>query len=153
MSGICGLFNLHTNSVTNAELRAMTTMLEKHGPEQNGIFLDAAVGLGHTLLATTPELVFERQPFTHAETGCLVTADVRLDNRGELLDALELASRRDSLGDAELMLHAYLHWGEACLDRLLGDFAFAIFDPRDQKLFCARDHFGMRPFYLLSPRT
>jgi asparagine synthase (glutamine-hydrolysing) len=147
MSGICGLFNLDTNSVKSAELRAMTTMLAKRGPERTDRWRNAAVGLGHTLLATTPELLIERQPVTHAETDCVVTADVRLDNRGELLDALELASRRDSLGDAALILHAYLKWGEACLDRLLGDFAFAIFDPRDQKLFCARDHFGMRPFY------
>ena len=90
---------------------------------------------------------FERQPFKHKETGCIITADVRLDNRDALLDALGLADRRDSTGDAELILIAYLEWGEQCLDRLLGDFAFAIWDPRKQQLFCARDHFGLRPFY------
>jgi len=147
MSGICGQFNLDDAPVAAADLRAMTAMLEKRGPERTGRWRDGATGLGHTLLATTPELTFERQPFKHAETGCVITADVRLDNRDELLDAFGLLEQRDSIGDAELILLAYLEWGEDCLDRLLGDFAFAIWDPRHQKLFCARDHFGMRPLY------
>ena len=147
MSGICGLFNLDNAPVADGDLRSMTAMLEKRGPERTGVWRDGPIGLGHTLLATTPELNFERQPFTHAETGCVITTDVRLDNRDELLSALGLSERSKSIGDAELILVAYLEWGEDCLDRLLGDFAFAIWDPRHKKLFCARDHFGMRPLY------
>jgi len=147
MSGICGLFNLDDAPVAATELRAMTSMLEKRGPEGTNRWRDGQIGLGHTLLATTPELQFERQPFKHHETGCVITADVRLDNRDVLLDSFELSERNDSIGDAELILVAYLEWGEKCLDRLLGDFAFAIWDPRHQVLFCARDHFGMRPLY------
>lgn len=147
MSGICGLFNFDQAPVAETELRAMTTMLERRGPEGTGAWRDGSLGLGHTLLATTPELVFERQPFKHEETGCVITADVRLDNREELLAAMGLSDQRESIGDAELILMAYLTWGENCLDRLLGDFAFAISDPRHQALFCARDHFGLRPFY------
>jgi asparagine synthase (glutamine-hydrolysing) len=147
MSGICGQFNLDNAPVAATDLRAMTSMLEKRGPERTGRWQEGPVGLGHTLLATTPELVFERQPFTHAETGCVITADVRLDNRADLLESFGLLKQRDSIGDAELILVAYLEWGEVCLERLLGDFAFAIWDPRHQMLFCARDHFGMRPFY------
>jgi len=147
MSGICGQFNLDDAPVAAADLRAMTAMLEKRGPERTDRWHDGPTGLGHTLLATTPELVFERQPFKHAETGCVITADVRLDNRDDLLVALGLSDRSETIGDAELILLAYLAWSEQCLDRLLGDFAFALWDPRHQKLFCARDHFGMRPFY------
>ena len=153
MSGICGLFNLDDAPVANSELRAMTSMLERRGPERTGAWRDGPCGLGHTLLATTPELQFERQPFTHDETGCVITADVRLDNRVELLGTLGLSERCESIGDAELILRAYLEWDAACVDRLLGDFAFAIQDPRRQTLFCARDHFGVRPFYFHhSPR-
>jgi asparagine synthase (glutamine-hydrolysing) len=147
MSGICGQFNLDDAPVAAADLRAMTTMLERRGPEGSTQWQNGPIGLGHTLLATTPEMLFERQPLVHADTGCAITADVRLDNRNELLEALALSERHDSIGDAELILTAYLSWGDACLDRLLGDFAFAIWDPRHRKLFCARDHFGMRPFY------
>jgi asparagine synthase (glutamine-hydrolysing) len=89
--------------------------------------------------------MFDSQPFRHAETGCVITADARLDNRDELLCSLDLEVRDSCIGDGKLILLAYLKWGENSLDRLLGDFAFAIWDPRNLKLFCARDHFGMRP--------
>ena len=147
MSGICGLFNLDDAPVADADLRSMTAMLERHGPEGSNAWLDGPVGLGHALLATTPELLFERQPFEHRESGCVISADVRLDYRGELLDSLGVNDRHEPAGDAELILSAYLKWGENCVDRLLGDFAFAIWDPRHRMLFCARDHFGMRPLY------
>ncbi len=147
MSGICGLFNLDDAPVAEPELRAMTSLLEKRGPEATRIWLDKFIGLGHTLLATTPELQFETQPFVHNESGCVITADVRLDNRNDLLHSFKLNERRDSIGDAELILRAYLEWGDDGVDRLLGDFAFAIWDPRHQKVFCARDQFGIRPLY------
>lgn len=147
MSGICGLFNLDSAPVSEAELQSMTAMLEARGPEGTGRWRNASVGLGHTLLATTPELLFERQPRVHGDTGLVITADVRLDNRQELIATLLPARPPGSIGDAELILAAYLRWGEKCPERLLGDFAFAIWDPREQVLFCARDHLGMRPFY------
>jgi asparagine synthase (glutamine-hydrolysing) len=122
-------------------------MLGRRGPDGTRHFCNGPVGLGHTLLGTTPELLFENQPFHHSETGCVITADVRLDNRSELLNAIGQIRRQDSIGDAELILLSYLKWNDACVDHLLGDFAFAISDPRSQRLFCARDHSGMRPFY------
>jgi len=147
MSGICGLFNLDDSPVAETDLLAMTSVLRPRGPDGTGHWQDGSLGLGHTLLATTPELMDERQPFTHPESGCVITADVRLDYREELLDALGLKQRNEPVGEAELVLLAYLEWGEDCLHRFLGDFAFAIWDPRYRKLFCARDHFGMRPLY------
>lgn len=147
MSGICGLFNLDDARVSEAEIHSMTAMLEARGPEGTGKWRNAPVGLGHTLLATTPELLFERQPRVHAETGFVITADVRLDNRQELIATLLPARQPGSIGDAELILAAYSRWGEKCPEQLLGDFAFVVWDPRKQVLFCARDHLGMRPFY------
>ena len=147
MSGICGLFNLDGAPVTRGELRAMTSMLERRGPEGTSVWRSELVGLGHTLLATTPGLQGERQPFTHAETGCVITADLRLDNRDALLGFLGLREREGTIGDAELVLRIYLQQGERCVERLLGDFAFAIWDPRAHSVFCARDHFGLRPLY------
>ena len=110
MSGICGLFNLDDAPVADANLRAMTAMLEQRGPERTGRWRDGPAGLGHTLLATTPELLLERQPFRHADTGCVITADVRIDNREELLDALNIRDRSDSIGDAALMLLTTCVW-------------------------------------------
>ncbi|TGQ70416.1 asparagine synthetase B, partial [Mesorhizobium sp. M8A.F.Ca.ET.207.01.1.1] len=74
-----------------------------------------------------------------------ITADCRLDNRDELLAKLGIRDR--SIADGMLMMSAYLKWGEACPTYLQGDFAFAIWDGERRALFCARDHFGVKPFY------
>ncbi|MGH9492950.1 MAG: asparagine synthetase B family protein, partial [Terriglobales bacterium] len=78
-----------------------------------------------------------------------ITADARIDARQELLEKLASkggAPPRDT-GDAGLVLLAYQAWSEQCLEHLRGDFAFAIWDGRRRRLFCARDHFGVKPFY------
>ncbi|WP_216909554.1 asparagine synthase-related protein [Synechococcus sp. CCY 0621] len=147
MSGVFGLFNQDGKPVERSELGDMASLLERRGPDRTAFWSEGPVGLGLTLLTTTPELAFEPQPVRHGASGCVIVADVRLDNREELLAALGLADRAHLLGDAGLILEAYLAWGEACLDKFLGDFAFMLWDSRHQKLFGARDHFGLRPFY------
>jgi asparagine synthase (glutamine-hydrolysing) len=77
----------------------------------------------------------------------VVTADVRLDNRNELINLLGFdRGNSHQITDSELILAAYEKWGESCPERLLGDFAFAVWDGRRQVLFCVRDHFGVKPF-------
>ena len=71
-------------------------------------------------------------------------ANARIDGREELIQQLKLTA---SPTDDELILHAYETWGEDCVKHLIGDFAFAIWDGRLQRLFCARDHFGVKPFF------
>lgn len=146
MSGICGTLALDGSAPGETEIRRIASVLERRGPDGTHIWTDKQVSLGHTLLATTPEALVERLPLIHAETGCIITADVRIDNREELIAALELDDEGRIIGDGELVLLTYLKWGDACLDRLLGDFAFAIWDPRKPRLFCARDQVGMRQF-------
>ena len=68
----------------------------------------------HTLLATTPELLFERQPLEDTASGCIITADVRLDNREELLGGLDISERSASVGDAGVILAAYLAGRSLC---------------------------------------
>ena len=109
---------------------------------------DGPVGLGHTMLATTPESLHEQPPILNRREDLVITADVRLDNRDELIDSLGLRHRpAGEIGDNALILSAYEKWGEECPTKLLGDFAFAIWDGRTHSLFCARDPFGVRPFY------
>lgn len=76
-----------------------------------------------------------------------LTADARLDSRADLIRKL---TPEQSPDDAELILHAYEKWGENCVYHLLGDFAFAIWDSRGRRFFCARDHFGVKPFFFAS---
>lgn len=73
-------------------------------------------------------------------------ANARIDGREELIQKLKLTVK-ESLSDDELILHAYEAWGEDCVEHLIGDFSFAIWDGRLQRLFCARDHFGVKPFF------
>ena len=144
MSGICGIVALDGAIPAKGQIAAMTAPLERRGPDGTHHWLGGPAALGHTLLATTPEALVEVLPLTDPETGCTITADVRLDNREELIPALGLKGETRVIGDGELILRAYLAWGEACLDRFLGDFAFAIWDPCTALLFCGRDHIGMR---------
>lgn len=144
MSGICGLWDLRGGALPPDPLAPVMARLRRRGPDGAQIWQDGAVALGHASLVTTPEAALERLPLRHGDTGCVITADARLDNRDVLLTALGLDRAGGVIGDGALILHAYLRWGEDCVEHLLGDFAFAIWDPRRQALFCARDRTGMR---------
>lgn len=146
MSGILGLLHLDGGEIHRRDLAPMASFLEKRGPEGTHLWARGPVGLGHTRLATTPEALNEFLPLAHQPSGCAITADLRLDNRDELLSALGLRRQDPDTGDAGLVLHAYLRWGIRCVEHFRGDFAFAIWDPRRHQLFCARDHLGMKPF-------
>lgn len=141
MSGICGVWAFDGGG---PDLRPVLASLERRGPDATNEWSDGPVALGHTLLATTPEALVEVLPLTEADSGCTITADARIDNRDELVAALGLGGETRTIGDGELILRAYLRWGDDCPTHLLGDFAFAIWDPRAHHLFCARDHMGMR---------
>ena len=144
MSGICGAWSLNGRIPSPTEIKAIAAPLERRGPDRTHYWHDGPIALGHTLLATTPEALVEVLPLTESDSGCTITADARLDNREELITALDLGGETRTIGDGELILRAYLKWGEDCPTHLLGDFAFAIWDPRAARLFCARDHMGMR---------
>ena len=133
-------------------LCALTKFLSFRGPDAQEVWSDGAVGFGHTMLRTTREAANERQPGS-LEGRFWITADVRLDCRSELIETLQQAGRRfDSaqVTDPELLLHAYAAWGEGCVEKLRGDFAFALWDARQRRLFCARDHFGVKPFFYVA---
>ena len=88
------------------------------------------------------------QPEHHVASDTWIVAWARLDNRAELTHALNMAGQEAVLmSDAQLILRAYLHYGEACTTHLWGDYCFAIYNARDRVLFCARDRMGAKPFY------
>ena len=146
MSGICGSFALDGAPADPAMLGAVLDALARRGPDRSAIASNGPVALGHALNATTPEALIEAMPWRHGETGCVITADVRLDNREALLGQLGLEGAARTIGDGEIIVQAYLKWGRDCPAYLAGDFAFAIWDPRRQRLFAARDKVGMRQF-------
>lgn len=150
MSGICGVVNFDGRPIEPSDLEAMLSAMARRGPDGMGLWTDGPVGLGHAMLSTTPESLHECPPIVNQRGDLMITADVRLDNREELIDALGLHFHpATKIGDHALILGAYDKWGEACPSRLLGDFAFAIWDRKESKIFCARDILGIKPFYYL----
>ena len=148
MSGIIGLYYLDGRPAEERNLQRTGQAIAHRGPDAIRFWSDGPVGLGHLMLQTTPESARERQPVTNPGATLCLTVDGRIDNRLELRQALDSAGfpPRDDT-DAELLLRAYECWGESCPNRLLGDFAFAIWDARKKQMFCARDYVGVKPFY------
>ncbi|HSP56152.1 MAG TPA: asparagine synthetase B, partial [Dehalococcoidia bacterium] len=153
MSGITGIFRRDGRPVESAEIARMGEVMAHRGPDGSGTWSEGPAALGHLMLHSTRESLHEELPLPRPGGELVITADARIDNRDELIAALDLnGTARDGMADSELILLAYERWGEGCAERLVGDFAFAIWDGRRQMMFCARDHFGMKPFYYhLSP--
>ncbi len=135
-------------AVDRSLLLEMTSFMAFRGPDAQEVWAEGRAGLGHTLLRTTVESVREHQP-SSLDGQVWITADARIDGQAELKRELSALGRTNLAAalDHELILHAYHAWGESCVEHLIGDFAFAIWDEPRQKLFCARDHFGVKPFF------
>lgn len=148
MSGIVGIINLDGAPIERPLLQQMTNYIAYRGPDAQDVWSAGHVGLGHTMLRTTFESQRERQPCS-LDGQVWITADARVDDRASLVQKLQARGRDalESATDVELILHAYHVWGADCVQHLLGDFAFAIWDGRHQRLFCARDHFGVKLLY------
>jgi asparagine synthase (glutamine-hydrolysing) len=148
LSGFVCIFHGDDAPIERALLQSLTDFLSYRGPDAREIWVEGAIGMGHALLRTTDESRGERQPAS-LEGSYWIVADARLDRREELIEELNRAKREvcSNVPDCELVLHAYANWGAACVDHLKGDFSFALWDARHKQVFCARDHFGIKPFY------
>ncbi len=148
MSGTVGIFGRNAAPVDRALLQALAQFLAYRGPDGCEVWSEGSVGFGHALLRTTFESESERQP-ANLDGELWITADARIDCRDDLAAKLPSAAEKlhRNAPACELILRSYAAWGEECVQHLRGDFSFAIWDRRNQKLFCARDHFGIKPFY------
>ena len=148
MSGICGIVNFDGAPVDPDVLRKMAEASAYRGPHGIRYWIAGNVGFAHLALNTTPESLRERQPLLSADGLVCLTGDARVDNRPELISTLAAKGylQEKDPTDADLILTAYRCWGEECPDRIIGDFAFAVWDAAQRKLFCARDAVGARPF-------
>ncbi len=147
MSAIAGLCQPAGKRAERADIAAMLDRMARCGPDESGIWCQGETGLGHRMLRTTPESLDEHLPLFNSAASLAITCDARIDNRSELIHACRLAGPDQAIPDSELILGAYRHWGEACPEKLLGDFSFAIWDGANRRLFCARDHLGIKPFF------
>src|SRR5262249_2136695 len=147
MSAISGIFSLLPEPPASEVAQQMSQVLAHRGQDHVGLWTGGPVALAHRMLWTTPESQAERLPLSSTDDGTVITADVRLDNRSELIEKLDLAKLHRPITDSSLVLPAYRKWDLQCPKELLGYFAFVIWDERKRRCFCARDHFGVKPFY------
>lgn len=153
MSGVFGFVCLDSQLPDTDALAGMADVMTYRGPAGVDTSIKGNAALGHLMLRTTEQARGEQQPWQDPASKLIITADARLDNRPELLQALglEISSRNEQHGspvsDSQLILLSYRQWAGNCVSHLLGDFAFAIWDEARRTLFCARDHMGIKPFY------
>jgi asparagine synthase (glutamine-hydrolysing) len=148
MCGIAGIFDYRGRGDTDRRLlRRMTDLLAHRGPDGDGFYHSPGVGLGHRRLAIIDLAGGDQPLFNEDRTVCVVFG-------GEIYNFGELTTELSALGhvfrtrcDTEVIVHAWEEWGEECLDRFNGMFAFALVDERRETLFLARDRFGEKPLY------
>ena len=148
MCGIAGYCNLNGEPVSAGLLKRMTDIIAHRGPDGEGQYTDGPVGLGHRRLAIIDLSPAGQQPMSN-ETG-----DVVITYNGEIYNFQELRLELEALGyrfhsrtDTEVVVHAYEEWGEECVHRFNGMFAFGIWDAARQRLFLVRDRYGVKPLY------
>ncbi|MFW5878357.1 MAG: asparagine synthase (glutamine-hydrolyzing), partial [Myxococcota bacterium] len=148
MCGIAGIYAGAGDLACPSLLLQMAGELHHRGPDGSGLYLDGRFGMANTRLSII-DIEGGDQP--------LGTEDGRfwVMQNGEIYNFPELRAELESLGhvfstrsDTEVLAHAYEQWGAGCLPRLNGEFAFAVWDTREQELFLARDRFGIRPLFL-----
>ena len=148
MCGIAGICNLNDQVVSKALLKQMTDAIVHRGPDGEGHYVDRSVGLGHRRLAIIDLSDAGRQPMSNQSGDLVITYNGEVYNFVELRNELEkLGHQFRSATDTEVVLHAYKQWGEACVERFNGMFAFAIWDASARKMFLARDRYGIKPLY------
>jgi asparagine synthase (glutamine-hydrolysing) len=149
MCGIAGFFHPDPRPADEWRplLERMTRTLVHRGPDSEGYYLDAHVGLGHRRLRVI-DLVTGDQPIANERRDVWVIANGEIYNHDTLRERLEAAGHRfRSRSDAETIVHAYEQWGPDCIERLRGMFSIAIWDVPRRRLLLARDRIGKKPLY------
>lgn len=148
MCGIVGVLNLASgNTIEELQLRQMLAMIRHRGPDQFGIYLDSNVGLGNARLSII-DLSTGQQPITNEDGTLWIVFNGEIFNYVELRPELEARGHQfETTSDTEVILHMYEEYGPECVQHFNGQFAFAIWDTRNQSLFLARDRTGIRPLF------
>lgn len=149
MCGITGIFAFNpVGRINLVHLEQATRCLESRGPDFQGSWFDERIGLGHRRLSIIDTSEAGNQPMVDD------TGRYRIVFNGEIYNYKKLKSELSAKGvtfrsdcDTEVLLYAYIQWGESLLEKLNGFFAFAIYDQQEQTLFVARDRYGIKPLY------
>jgi len=148
MCGICGIRMIESSRpVDEGRLRRMCDVLRHRGPDDEGAFVDGAVGLGSRRLAIV-DVAGGHQPMANEDESIWIVLNGEIYNHAALRPGLLARGHRyRTRSDTETILHLYEEEGERCVERLAGMFAFAIWDRAHQRLLLARDRLGIKPLY------
>ncbi len=150
MCGLAGICRFDGETVEEGLLERMTHAIAHRGPDGAGHYRAGSVGLGHRRLAVLDLSDAARQPMVNDAQDIVIAYNGEVYNFRELRAELETKGYRfRSRSDTEVVLKAYEEWGEKCVDRFNGMFAFAIYDSRRQELVLARDRYGLKPLYYM----
>ena len=150
MCGIAGVYDLSGRPVATNVLQAMTESMQHRGPDGTGVYVDGPIGLGHRRLAVIDLSPAAHQPMANAAGDVILTYNGEIYNFHQLRVQLEAAGYQfHSHSDTEVVLHAYEMWGQECVRRFNGMFAFALWDARQRRLLLARDRYGIKPLYYM----
>lgn len=146
---MCGISGVVSEKISIIDVRTillrMINAMDHRGPDSSGIHTEVGCGLGHRRLSVIDTSAAGAQPMTR--DGVTLVYNGELYNFQEKRHTLEVEGYGFlSHTDAEVLLALYLHYGESCVEHLRGMYAFALWDGREQKLFCARDPLGIKPF-------
>lgn len=143
MCGIAGF-----NWTSKDDISIMMRLVAHRGPDDEGCYADEAVTLGHKRLSIIDLTPCGRQPMENEDGSVIIVYNGEIYNYIELREELLLKGHVfRSRADTEVIIHAYEEWGEDCLHRFNGMFAFCIYDKKKQIFFLARDRFGIKPLY------
>ena len=145
---MCGITGFTSKRADKAEiLTAMMDAIAHRGPDGAGQYIDEQVALGHRRLSIL-DLEGGKQPMFNEDGSLVVVFNGEIYNFQALRAELQAAGHTFATdhSDTEVLLHGYEEWGRDMVTRLRGMFSFAIWDKAAGKLFCARDHFGIKPF-------
>lgn len=147
MCGICGIIARPGQEVDASRLQTMNTALAHRGPDESGLRIDGHVGLAMRRLSII-DLSGGHQPMASEDGKTVLVFNGEIYNFQELRSGLQQAGHVfRTASDTEVLLRAYEEYGDACLDRLNGMFAFAIYDRKKDRLLAARDRLGIKPLY------
>jgi asparagine synthase (glutamine-hydrolysing) len=147
MCGISGIVNWDGPRPDERVLARMIGRVRHRGPDAAGVYVDDVAGLAHARLSIV-DLAGGRQPMSNEDGTLWVTFNGEIFNHVELHRELEGHGHRfTTRSDTEVILHAYEQWGEDCVHRFNGQWAFAVWDARLQRLFLSRDRLGVRPLF------
>ncbi len=148
MCGIVGVCNRKGETVPANLLKRMTDIIAHRGPDSEGHFADGPIGLGHRRLSIIDLSPHGHQPMSNEDGEVIIVFNGEIYNFQKLRVELEARGHQfHSQTDTEVIVHAYEEWGDDCVRRFNGMFAFAIWDRPKQRLFLARDRYGIKPLY------